>query len=323
MTEATGRANHGAMSGTIDRLVSVGNVVIDLTATVPALPERGGDVVATDSRLTPGGSFNVLVAASRQGLRAAYGGAHGTGPFGELARSAMLDERIEILLEPTAGADTGYDVALTDAGGERTFITAVGAEASLTAERLAGIELRAGDAVHVSGYGLLRSPNRDAIADWLLRIPSGLSVFVDPGPLGEQIPRDVLEPVRARADWWSCNAREATLATGLADPLEATRALAAAAPGCGVVVRLGPDGCLVGWAGAVEHVAGFPVRVVDTNGAGDAHVGGFIAALAGGADPVQAARRANACAAIAVSLRGPATAPTKDEVDALLRGSIR
>jgi sugar/nucleoside kinase (ribokinase family) len=296
-------------------------VVIDLTATVPALPERGGDVVASDSRLTPGGSFNVLVAASRQGIRAAYGGAHGTGPFGELARSAMLDEGIEILLEPTAGVDTGYDVALTDAGGERTFITAVGAEATLTAERLAGIELRTGDAVHVSGYGLLRSPNRDAIADWLLRIPSELTVLVDPGPLGEQIPRDVREPVRARADWWSCNAREATSATGLIDPLAATRALADA--GRGVVVRLGPDGCLIAWAGSVEHVGGFPVRVVDTNGAGDAHVGGFLAALAGGADPVQAARRANACAAIAVSLRGPATAPTKDEVDALLGGGIR
>jgi sugar/nucleoside kinase (ribokinase family) len=308
--------------------VSVGNVVIDLTATVPALPERGGDVVATDSRLTPGGSFNVLVATSRQGLPAAYGGAHGSGPFGELARSAMLDEGIEILLPPTAGADTGYDVALTDAGGERTFITAIGAEATLTAERLAALELRIGDAVHVSGYGLLRLPNRDAIVDWLRRIPRTVTVLVDPGPLGAQIPQDVLESVRARADWWSCNAREATLATGLADPLEATRALAAAAPGRGVIVRLGPDGCLVAVAGAIEHggveqVDGFPVQVVDTNGAGDAHVGGFLAALAGGADPVQAARRANACAAIAVSRWGPATAPTKDEVDALLRGSIR
>jgi sugar/nucleoside kinase (ribokinase family) len=316
------------MSGHIHRLVSVGNVVIDLTATVPALPERGGDVVATDSRLTPGGSFNVLVATSRQGLPAAYGGAHGTGPFGELARSAMLDEGIEILLPPTAGADTGFDVALTDAGGERTFITAIGAEATLTAERLAALELRIGDAVHVSGYGLLRSPNRDAIVDWLRRIPREITVLVDPGPLGEQIPQDVLESVRARADWWSCNAREATLATGLADPLEATRALAAAAPGRGVIVRLGPDGCLVAVAGTIEHgaveqVGGFPVQVVDTNGAGDAHVGGFLAALAGGADPVQAARRANACAAIAVSRRGPATAPTKDEVDALLRGGIR
>jgi sugar/nucleoside kinase (ribokinase family) len=316
------------VSGPIHRLVSVGNVVIDLTATVPALPERGGDVVATDSRLTPGGSFNVLVATSRQGLPAAYGGAHGSGPFGELARSAMLDEGIEILLPPTAGADTGYDVALTDAGGERTFITAIGAEATLTAERLAALELRIGDAVHVSGYGLLRLPNRDAIVDWLRRIPRTVTVLVDPGPLGAQIPQDVLESVRARADWWSCNAREATLATGLADPLEATRALAAAAPGRGVIVRLGPDGCLVAVAGAIEHggveqVDGFPVQVVDTNGAGDAHVGGFLAALAGGADPVQAARRANACAAIAVSRWGPATAPTKDEVDALLRGSIR
>ncbi|HEY5230015.1 MAG TPA: PfkB family carbohydrate kinase, partial [Galbitalea sp.] len=86
----------------------------------------------------------------------------------------------------------------------------------------------------------------------------------------------------------------------------------------GVLVRLGADGCLVGVDGRVEHIPGYPVDAVDTNGAGDAHCGAFLAALAAGLTPTDAAARANACAAIAITRRGPATAPTLAEVDAFL-----
>ncbi|GAA3440556.1 hypothetical protein GCM10018954_101800 [Kutzneria kofuensis] len=68
----------------------------------------------------------------------------------------------------------------------------------------------------------------------------------------------------------------------------------------------------------MNHGAGFPVEVVDTNGAGDAHTGAFMAALAAGLPPAKAARRANAAAAIAVTRRGPASAPTIEEVHKLL-----
>jgi len=44
----------------------------------------------------------------------------------------------------------------------------------------------------------------------------------------------------------------------------------------------------------------------------------LIAALAAGHDAVQAATRANAAAALAVTRRGPATAANSSEVDALV-----
>jgi sugar/nucleoside kinase (ribokinase family) len=81
-----------------------------------------------------------------------------------------------------------------------------------------------------------------------------------------------------------------------------------------VLVRTGQDGCLIGRPGGVVHVPGFRVRVVDTNGAGDTHSGVFIAALAAGAAETAAARTANAAAALSVTRRGPATAPTREEL---------
>jgi sugar/nucleoside kinase (ribokinase family) len=300
------------------RLISVGNVVIDIVADVPSLPERGGDVVASRSEIAPGGGFNVMVAAVRQGLTVGFAGAHGIGPFGDLARAALEREGIEILDGPTLGLDTGWDVAIVDGSGERTFVTAVGAEATVTAERLTGVSVADHDFVYVSGYGLLREPNRSAIADWLDGIPETACVLVDPGPLGHQIQQETLARIHNRADWWSCNERESFLATGHRDVDAAIRALGAAMPSGSVIVRRGAAGSVVLVGHEIVEVPGFDVSAVDTNGAGDAHTGGFLAALAEGLAPLEAVRRANACAALAVTRRGPSTAPTRAEVDTLL-----
>jgi sugar/nucleoside kinase (ribokinase family) len=303
---------------TIRRLVSLGDVVVDIVTRIGALPQRGADVLATEASITTGGgAFNTMVAATRQGLPAMYGGAHGTGPFGDLARSALAREGIRVALEPVPDADTGFDVAMIEDSGERTFVTVVGAEAQLTTERIDGVEFETDDAVHISGYGLLQAANRLAIVGRLADLEG--TVLFDPGPLGHEIPAFDLDAVLIRADWWSGNRREAQLATGLGDPAAAAHAIAARSRG-GVIVRLGPDGCIITKAGKeAEHIPGYAVDVIDTNGAGDAHVGAFIAALGAGASPRAAAQRANAVAAIAITRRGPATSPDRDETDAFLR----
>jgi sugar/nucleoside kinase (ribokinase family) len=66
-------------------------------------------------------------------------------------------------------------------------------------------------------------------------------------------------------------------------------------------------------------VPGFKVVAVDSNGAGDAHAGVFVAGLAHGLSAIDAARRANAAAALAVTRWGPATSPGVAELDAFIR----
>lgn len=300
------------------RLVSVGNVIVDMTLRIPVLPERGGDVIARDTGTTPGGAFNTLVAAARQGLDCVYGGGHGTGPLGDMVRSALKTEGIEVLLDPSADRDTGFDIALVDDEGERTFITVFGAEAEVTASAIAGIHLADGDLVHASGYGLLARTNASVLGLWIAQIGSGHRVLLDPGPLGLEIPPAVLASVAGRADWLSCNLREALQLSGAADARGAAAVLRETWRA--VVIRLGPEGCLV-VDDRVEHVPGFAVGVLDTNGAGDAHTGAFLAGLAAGESAHAAALRANACAALVVTRRGPATAPTVAEVQRLLDGA--
>src|SRR5215471_10374088 len=127
---------HGTRPGPVTRLLHLGNVVVDVVLYVPALPEPGGDVLATGAQTAAGGGFNVMAAAARQGLAVAYGGVIGTGPFAALATAACAAEGIEVLRPAKPGLDTGLVISVVDASGERTFLTSRGAEATLTAADL-------------------------------------------------------------------------------------------------------------------------------------------------------------------------------------------
>ncbi|MER6438921.1 MULTISPECIES: PfkB family carbohydrate kinase [unclassified Streptomyces] len=298
------------------RIVLVGNVVADLVLDVPALPERGGDVLATRTELTAGGGFNTLVAARRLGIETVYAGLHGTGPYGDLVRSALAREDIHALLPPRTDGDTGFTVALVD-DGERTFVTSFGIEGRLTREETARVraELRTGDLVQLSGYALALPSNGPLLAEFAAGLPDGVGLSLDPGPLVADIPDEVLSPVLARVDWLSCNTREARLLGGTVGADAAASLRRRLRDGAGVLVRADSDGCWLAAPGSEPvHVPGFPVTAVDSNGAGDAHVGAFLALLGEGRNPLTAAQGANAAAAYAVSRRGPATAPTRSQL---------
>ncbi|MFA3840430.1 PfkB family carbohydrate kinase [Streptomyces aureus] len=304
------------------RLVLAGNVIADLVIEVPALPERGSDVIGTRTETTAGGGFNTLVAARRLGTEAVFAGLHGTGPYGDLVRDALAAEDIGTLLPVRTDGDTGFTVALIDSGGERTFVTSFGVEATLTPSDIDTLaaELRPGDLLQLSGYGLVLSANGPLLSGFTAGLPSDITVCLDPAPLVADIPEAVLAPVLARVDWLSVNAREARLMSGHEDPRAAVTALRdRLSPGAGVLVRADKDGCWLAAPGqAPTHVPGFPVDAVDSNGAGDAHVGSFLALIGQGHDPVTAARGANAAAAYAVARRGPATAPDRAALAAFL-----
>jgi sugar/nucleoside kinase (ribokinase family) len=84
-----------------------------------------------------------------------------------------------------------------------------------------------------------------------------------------------------------------------------------------VAVTLGAGGALVAERSGAWRVAGVPIDVVSTLGAGDVFHGALLASLLDGGSLAESARRA--CAAAALSCRaldGRAAIPTRDELDA-------
>src|ERR1700721_3407911 len=113
MTPAPGRPR---------RLVFAGEAIVDVLMRVPGLPERGGDLLATSAEVAVGGGFNVMAAAARQGLPVLYAGGHGTGPWGDLVRTALAAEGIGLPPPPDPSRDTGFDVALLEPDAERSVV---------------------------------------------------------------------------------------------------------------------------------------------------------------------------------------------------------
>ena len=233
----------GAAGARPRRLVFAGEALVDVLMRVPGLPPRGGDILATSSQVAVGGGFNVMAAAARQGLPVLYAGGHGTGPWGDLVRAALAAEGIGLLRPPDPSRDTGFDVALVESDAERTFVTSLGAESISAPGSWDAVPAGPGDAVYVSGYGLVPPGSGAVLGAWAAALPPGALLFMDPGPLAAQIPDAVLDPVLARCDWLSCNAREAALLGGGAAPQEAARRLLARTARASVIVRSGPDGC--------------------------------------------------------------------------------
>ena len=105
-------------------------------------------------------------------------------------------------------------------------------------------------------------------------------------------------------DYLFPNDAEAMLLTGKGSPEEAAADLLRAGVGT-VVVKCGQKGCYIAnregsfWVAAEENVA-----VVDTTGAGDSFVGGFLYALSNDLPLYECARIANSCGAKAVQKIG-------------------
>lgn len=293
------RDSTGAPRG--PRLLLVGSVLVDLVMPVPALPSRGGDVLAARSSFVVGGGWYVLSAAVGAGLPAAYAGRHGHGPLGDRVRAALRDLGVELLLPPEGAGDSGVCVALVEPDGERTFVTHPGVEARLDAAALDRVVTTATDIVYVSGYDLAYAVSGPAITGWVERRPPGAALVVDPGPLVSDIPAAVLGAVLHRTTVLTLNRREAALLTGQDDPGSVVRDMRRRlASGALVVLRDGAYGADLSGASLGDrlvHVPANPVAAVDTTGAGDVHTGALVAALAAGVEPVAAVRRANAAAA--------------------------
>lgn len=300
------------------RVIHTAQALVDVVVEIPALPARGQNAMAQSSARYAGGAANILVAAARQGATAVHAGAIGTGPNGDQIRSVLAGEGVEVSAPRVGDLDTGICFVMVEPSAERTFVTTQGAERRICVESLATSGPEAGDLVCVSGYSLV-GPTRDPLLAWLETLPDQVEVVLDPGAVFAALPATLRDRMLASTTVWTSNAEEATNLTGWQGMEETAGAVAERLPaGAVVIVRDGPHGCVVRDGGRTAYVPGFPQEPVDTNGAGDAHTGILMGERSLGLDWVPAATRANAGAAIKVTRHGPATAPTRAEIDAFL-----
>lgn len=308
-------------------VIGLGQVIVDLTMRLDAVPRPGEDMFAADASPQVGASYNMLHAVRRMGVAARHGGILGRGPWADLIDLTLRRDGIAHIGRRYEDEDCGFCIAMTDAQAERTFVSVRGAEAHGDQTAFDGIDPAPGDVVYLSGYTLAHDTARGLLAFLERTAAHRFTAIVDASPLIGQADEHMLRALVAYRPIWSCNEREAALlaarlgvATPQSPPATAVMLRAMADRlGATLIVRVGAGGAWVARPGdEPAHIAGFPVTPLDTNGAGDCHTGVLAARLALG-DPLErAVRLANAAASIAVTRPGPATCPTLDDLRALI-----
>src|SRR5262245_3231634 len=271
------------------------------------LRDLGGGPVQTR---VGGVVLNHLGWAAALGLRTGIFGLGADDENGRLLRAAMNRLGIAHEIDLAGSASSVAEIFVDDAG-ERAIYMAAAATSETTPERVRAHAAFVSRARRVTTE-VSQLPLAAARAALELARRSGAATAVDldvppsdalAAGLGDEA---ALDAVLRGADLLKPSkiaCRELVSGAG-GDPLALARALRARFGNRAVVVTDGEAGCAI----AADDFEGFvrarPVKAVDTTGAGDAFLGGLLAALAAELPWEEAARLANACGAACVEQLG-------------------
>ncbi|MGI8434426.1 MAG: ribokinase [Nocardioidaceae bacterium] len=281
----------------------VGSANRDYVSTLDRLPRPGETVLGADLTVSSGGKgANQAVAAATYGARCALVACVGDDADGRALVASLVASKVEVNEVATVGdVRTGAAFVLVTRGGENSIVVAPGANSRLRP----GVAAAAVERL-ASSFGVVVAQAEipvDTLAAALRAADAhGVRAVLNLAPFVE-LPAEVV----ALADPLVVNETEAGAllgrdVDGVTGALEAAASLVARARS--VVVTLGPQGAVVVAARNVDHVAAYPVDVVDSTGAGDAFTGVLAAALSFGDDLLGAVRCGVAAGTIAVGHRG-------------------
>lgn len=298
------------------RAVVIGNIAIDETFRMSALPQPGETLLAHAASTDLGGKgANQAIVLARCGVPTRLVARIGRDAAAAHLRALLAEESLDVtgLIETDAPADRSI-VLLTDAGENAIVSTIVRASPFTRADLLGAVDgCVPGDLLLLQG-NLTETVTAEALQIGRMR---GLRTVFNPAPTSPGFA--ALWPL---VDLAVLNAIEARQMTGAGDPAAAARTINAAGA-TRVAVTLGAAGALLCDAGAITRVAATPVAVQDTTGAGDTFTAVLAAGLFAHGLPTAAALDA-AChaAALTVSRAGTRAAfPTVSELAAILHGA--
>jgi len=301
------------------KIVILGVFVADTAYRADRAPNIGETILGNSFALGPGGKgSNQAVAAARAGGAAHFITKLGQDPFADMALATWADAGVtpEVTQHDDSYTGAAY-IFVEEASGDNAIIVCPGVARTISPEYIEG---RAG---LIGGADVfmtqLEQPMDAAVRALQIARAGGATTILNPAP-ADVLPGGML----ALCDYVTPNETEAAGITGLPvtsvdEAREAAEMLLARGVGA-AIITLGGNGALYHDTTQSVHVPVISAGpVVETTGAGDAFNGGFAAALARGADPINAVRFG--CATAGISVTRPGTAPSMPalaEIEALL-----
>ena len=302
----------------MSRIVVLGELNPDLIlANYSSFPEAGKEVVVEDCTLTLGSASAICaLALAKLGNEVRFVSQVGGDLYGDFCLDILRAAGIDVsYVERASGAKTGITVSVSSTR-DRALITYPGTVASFDGSQVTAEVFRGFQHLHMSSY-FLQTRLRPRMAG-LMRIASteGLTTSLDPGfDPTESWGRDLFETLKA-VDLFFPNEVELTGLTGLADAERAVRDIANGRTM--TVAKLGSQGCLAVVDDRAVQQCAFPVRTVDTTGAGDSFNAGFLHGWLNKEPLRECLRWGAACGALSTLASGTGSQPSVQQARELL-----
>ncbi|MBE3598419.1 MAG: ribokinase [Limnochordaceae bacterium] len=301
------------------RILVVGTSNTDLVTRIPRMPRMGETLIGHRFHMGCGGKgANQAVMAARLGAQVTMVTKLGRDTFGQITidnyRKHGVDTRYVFWDDE---ASSGVATIFVDDEGHNLIAIVPGASYRLTPAEVRQAEPAiAGSDVVVGGFEVPVEVTAEALR---LARRHGRTTILNPAP-ALPMPDELFE----LSDVLAPNEGEAETLSGVAihDPesaRDAARRLLERGARA-VVITMGERGALLCEAGeAAQFFPAFPVKAVDTTGAGDAFIGALAARIGMGEPLAQAVVFANAAAALSVTRMGTQVSfPALQEVEDLL-----
>ncbi len=293
------------------KILVVGSINVDLCATGPQLPRPGETLIGSKFTQTLGGKgANQAVAAARAGASVDFLGAVGSDPMGHTALAALTSEGVNVdKCRVLPDQPTGVAVIMIGEAAENSIMVVPGANGRVSPEWLSDVDLATYDAVLFQ----LEIPY-ETVTAMIERVASinGPKIILTPAP-----PRTIPTSLLNQIDLLIPNEHEVSIVSGQHSPL--SRSQLALQLRHGLIVTLGEKGaCWIDDSGETAAPV-YPVKAVDTVGAGDCFTGFLAAEWTRQPDKSWALRVASAAASLQVQRPGAQTGiPTLSEVHQFL-----
>lgn len=290
----------------------VGILVADVVSKpVDKIPDRGKLGLIDRIELYTGGcAVNSGIDMARLGLNVTVIGKIGNDGFGSFISNALVKEKVDISgLVVGENSSTSASVVLSDSGGERTFLHCTGANAEFIDTDVDFSIIEKSKIVFIAGTMLMPAFDGEAAARVLKRSKEmGKYTVLDTAWDSKGRWMDLLRPCMQYIDLFIPSYEEAVCLSGKKDPEE----IADVFISMGIrlaVIKLGKDGCFIKSAdGEKFSIPTYSdIKPVDTTGAGDSFVAGFLTGLTKGWSLYECGKFANAVGTHCVMAVGAST----------------
>jgi len=297
----------------MEKVLVLGSINIDFVSFVSRYPQPGETLVSNDFGIFQGGKgANQAIALAKLDISTLMLGKVGKDILSDFALSSLQESRVDITgISKSQKNSTGSASIWVNAQGQNSIVIYPGANGEVDEDFIVQHEKFFDDASWLLTQ--FEVPLESILLALKLAKKHGLKTVIDPAPVREVSNNHIWELV----DYLIPNEIELRELTHTEDILKAIHILKSRGVK-EIIVKLGKQGAAYEDKGKLVVFPATPVgqRIIDTTGAGDCFIAGFLYGMIQWVDISRAIKIANLTASYSIQKKGAAISfPNKSEID--------